>query len=108
MQPAGLVEVNLMNMPDSRLLKPYYTVEASRAKRNDGNIDAYAKTILRVPTPSAGGPGVGCGEMIRVKDGWEGTGFFSRQPSYEACLKYCERKEVSTQYCPCNRLFRGK
>ncbi|MCR4304331.1 MAG: hypothetical protein NUV63_08950 [Gallionella sp.] len=66
------------------------------------------KTILRVPTPGDGGPATGCGEMIRVKDGWEGTGFFSGQPSKEACLKYCERKEVSTQNCPCNRFFKGK
>ena len=63
------------------------------------------KTILREPIRSAG---EGCGEMIRVNDGWEGTGFFSGQPSYEACLKYCEQKEVPAQNCPCNRLFKGK
>lgn len=48
-----------------------------------------------------------CPEMIRVKDGWEGTWFFSSHPSMEACLKYCERKEVSPQNCPCNRFFKG-
>jgi hypothetical protein len=47
--PSELVEANLMNMPASSLLKPYYTVEASKAKRHDGNINAYAKTILREP-----------------------------------------------------------
>jgi hypothetical protein len=107
--PAELVEVNLMNMPDSRLLKPYYTVGASKAKRSDGNVSAYAKTILRVPTPSAGGPGVGCPEMIRKGNGgWDGIGWFRDQPSKEACFKYCEQKEVAVQDCPCNRLFKGK
>jgi hypothetical protein len=47
--PPELVEANLMGIPASSLLKPYYTVEASRAQRNDGNVNAYAKTILREP-----------------------------------------------------------
>jgi len=103
--PAELVEANLMNMPDSRLLKPYYTVAAVKAKLADGNISAYAKTILREAFPTGN---MGCGEMIRTGDGgWDGIGWFSEQPSKEACLKYCEREEVSAQNCPCNRLFRG-
>lgn len=65
------------------------------------------QTILRVPTPGDGGPGTGCGEMIRVNDGWEGTGFFSEQPSYDVCLKYCEVKGVSQERCPCRKLFKG-
>ena len=47
--PAELVEANLMNMPDSRLLKPYYTVEESKEKRQSGNVSEFAKTILREP-----------------------------------------------------------
>jgi len=105
--PAQLVEANLMNMPASSQLKPYYDVAAVKAKLADGNIDAYAKTILRVPTPSAGGPGGNCGEMIRTGDGgWDGIGWFRKQPSIDACLKYCERKEVSAQDCPCDRFFK--
>lgn len=63
------------------------------------------KTILREAYPTAAG---GCSEMVRVNDGWEGLGFFRLQPSYEACLKYCDRKGVSQQNCPCNLLFKGK
>jgi hypothetical protein len=106
--PSELVDANLMSMPASSLRKSYYTVEAAKAQRQDGNVSAYAKTILREASGIAGGPGSNCPEMIRVNDGWEGTGFFSGQPSYEACLKYCERKEVSAQNCPCNRIFKGK
>jgi hypothetical protein len=103
--PTVLVEANLMSTPDSRLLKPYYTVEAARAQRNHGNVSAYVKTILRGATQSAG---QGCPEMVRKGNGgWDGIGWFSKQPSKEACLKYCEEKEVSAQNCPCDRLFNG-
>jgi hypothetical protein len=63
------------------------------------------KTILREAYPGAAG---GCTEMIRTNDGWEGIGFFKSQPSYEACSKYCGRKGVDQQNCPCKNLFREK
>jgi hypothetical protein len=66
---------------------------------------AQYKTILREAYPTAPG---GCSEMVRVNDGWEGLGFFSHQPTYEACLKYCAQKGVSEQNCPCNSLFKGR
>lgn len=50
-----LAQSNLMNMPASSQLKPYYTVEDSKTKRQDGNVIAYAKTILREAYPGAGG-----------------------------------------------------
>lgn len=63
------------------------------------------KTILRV---AYAGAGRGCGEMIRTGDGgWNGIGWFSKQPSKDACLKYCEREKVLAQDCPCNTLFKG-
>ncbi|MDD2743832.1 MAG: hypothetical protein PHV02_16325 [Rhodocyclaceae bacterium] len=63
------------------------------------------KTILREPIQSAG---AGCGELIRKGNGgWEGTYWFSSQPSKEACFKYCEQNEVSAKDCPCNRFFKG-
>jgi len=103
--PEQLVAANLMSTPDSRMLKSYYTIEQVKEQMQGRNIAVEAKTIFHEPIRSAG---EGCGEMIRVNDGWEGTGFFSGQPSYEACLKYCARKEVSAQNCPCNRFFKGK
>ncbi|MHB1116707.1 hypothetical protein [Sideroxydans sp.] len=45
--PTVLVHSNLIGKPASSLLKPYYTVEAAKAEREDGNISDYAKTILR-------------------------------------------------------------
>jgi hypothetical protein len=53
--PAELVQANLMNMPASDQLKPYYNVAAVKAKLADGNVSAYAKTILREPLKSGDG-----------------------------------------------------
>jgi len=65
------------------------------------------KTILREPVKRVGPEG--CAKMVPYgKGGWLGLDWFSDQPSYEACLKFCESKGVSPQNCPCNFLFKGK
>ena len=64
------------------------------------------KTILREAYPGASG---NCGEMVYDgRGGWTGIGWFKKQPSREACLKYCEREKFTAQYCPCEKLFEGK
>lgn len=62
------------------------------------------KTILREANLGVAG---GCSEMIHTNEGWEGLGFFKLQKSYEACLKYCDRKGVNQSNCPCETLFKG-
>lgn len=95
----------IVGTPAQSLLKSFYTVEGVDAKNSNISMPEY-KTILREAIPNVWS---GCGEMIRKGNGgWDGIGWFSDQPSKEACLKYCERKEVSAQNCPCNRLFKGK
>lgn len=106
--PTELISPNMIfSDPDGqveRLEKGFITAEIVRRIIGGYRQPEY-QTILREPIQSAGED---CPEMIRVKDGWEGTGFFSGQPSNEACLKYCMQKEVSIQNCPCNRFFRAK
>lgn len=52
------------------------------------------------------GPGA-CGEMIYDgKGGWYGTGLFGE--THEACLQICARDKISTEYCPCEKLFKMK
>jgi len=98
----------IVGSPDERILKSFYTVEGVNKQNHYISVPEY-KTILRERSGVAGGPGSNCGEMIRKGNGgWDGIGWFRDQPSKEACLKYCERKEVSAQDCPCDRFFKGK
>lgn len=49
----------------------------------------------------------GCGEMIYDgRGGWFGLGWFRDKPSLDACNKYCERKKIEPEYCPCETLFK--
>lgn len=81
------------------------TAEAIRQFNSSLTQPEY-KTIFHEPIQSAG---AGCGEMIYDgHGGWTGIGWFRRQPSHEACLKYCEHEKMPAQYCPCDRLFKGK
>ena len=67
-------------------------------------------SILRTPIDYGPRPADGnSSRKIRTEDGgWLGIGWFSDQPSLEACLKKCAREKVSPQDCPCNTLFKGK
>lgn len=94
----------IVGRPASSLLKPFYTVKDVDDKNYYIRLPEY-KTILREAVKGD----MGCSEMIRTKDGgWEGLGFFRLQPTYAACLKYCEQKGVDQQTCPCKKLFRGE
>lgn len=64
------------------------------------------KSILREPIQSAGAR---CGEMIYDgKGSWIGIGWFRDQPSYKACLKYCEQRGINENFCPCAALTKGE
>ena len=63
------------------------------------------RSILRETYAGATG---GCMEEIRTGDGWMSIDWFSSQKTYEACLKVCEREKVTSQNCPCAKLFKGK
>lgn len=67
--PPKLVQKNLMSTPDSRLLKPYYTIEQAKAQRQGGNIADYAKTILREALPNERINQM-CMEMVLYKGYW--------------------------------------
>jgi hypothetical protein len=105
--PAELMEANLMSMPASSLRKSYYNVAAAKAQRQNGNVSKYAKTILREPV-SGEGSSVNCERLVPYGEGgWLGIDWFTDQPSLDACLKFCDRKQVKTEACPCNPIFKG-
>lgn len=51
-----------------------------------------------------------CPKMVSYgkQGGWIGLDWFTDQPSLDACLKFCDRKKVSAETCPCNEVFKGK
>ena len=71
-------------------------------KHNENNKPEF-KSILRGPLKDTGYGR--CAEMIYTNDGWESLGFFRSKRSLDACLKYCDRREVSRKDCPCEKLF---
>ena len=75
-------------------------------QENEGFRQPEFKTILREPVK---GVWAGCPEMVPYgKGGWLGLDWFSDQPTYEACMKFCEAKGVSAENCPCKNLFKWK
>ena len=67
--PPELVRANLMSTPDSRMLKPYYTIEQVKEQMRGRNIADTAKTILREPLPKERINQM-CEELILYKGSW--------------------------------------
>ena len=106
--PAVLINKDanvIVGRPATSLLKAFYTVAEVNAKNAAISTPEY-KTILREPVK---GVWAGCGEMVYDGNGgWIGVGWFKKQPTLEACLKYCEREKMPEEFCPCNSMFKGK
>lgn len=82
----GVISVETIKRLNSRARQPKY------------------QTILRTEIDAPEGR---CGEMVYDGHGrWMGIGWFKDQANREACVKYCEREDITTQYCPCKKLFK--
>jgi len=107
--PTELTSPNMIfSDPDGqveRLGKSFITTEMIQQIIGGYKQPEY-KTILREPIRSAG---QGCPKLISYgkQGGWIGLDWFTDQPSLEACLKFCDRKNISTKTCPCNSIFKG-
>lgn len=106
--PAELINTQanvIVGRPAASLLKSFYTVEGVNEENRGIETPAY-RTILR--EPYAGGGEGRCPKMVPYgKGGWLGLDWFSRQPTYEACLRFCNDKTVAPENCPCANLYKG-
>lgn len=97
----------IVGSPASSLLKSFYTAGQVDDKNRPISTPEY-KTILREPVKGGDGSAVNCETLIPYgKGGWLGFDWFTDQPSLDACLKFCNRKQVNTESCPCNTIFKG-
>jgi hypothetical protein len=108
--PAEIKTPNIIvSSPDTeveKLGRNLITVELIRRANSELTQPEY-RTILREPITNAGGSR--CDKMVPdSKGGWLGLDWFSDQPTYEACTKFCANKNVSPEHCPCTTLFKGK
>ncbi len=101
--PAEISKVNvIVERPPAALQKSFYTVEQVK-ERNRNLREEIFKTIVRTPLEES----ALCPEEIKDGKGtWYGINWFSDQPSYEACLSFCKKNQISGKDCPCDRLFK--
>jgi hypothetical protein len=103
--PTEFKSINLVvdTKGDEKAITATPIVTAGLVKQLNGDSKTIQREAVRYEGPGS------CGEMIHDgKGGWYGIDFFSKKPSYEACVKFCEQKKIPKQYCPCEALFKGK
>lgn len=77
-------------------------------RHNEVSRQPEYRTILREPVKGGVGSAVNCERLVPYGEGgWLGFDWFADQPSLDACLKFCDRKQVKTDSCPCNTIFKG-
>lgn len=105
--PAEFKNINLViNVlkHEKKLLSQGVTSAEMVKELNSSLTQAEYKTIVRTPTE-----GRNCMAMIHDGHGsWFNSGYFSARSNYEACMKVCEQEKMTSQYCPCDRFFKGK
>lgn len=105
--PSETKALNLLfSSPDTeveRLGKRFVDAETIKRIANEYSQPEY-RTILReeIVEPA--------GRCIKTdfypNAGWLSPDWFSDQPSLNACLNFCARKSIDTEFCPCGSLFK--
>lgn len=111
--PGEFKDINLVisTKAEEKTLTGQSPVSADLVKKLNGRLTQpeYRSILREAVKVGAEGSAVNCEEMIPYgKAGWLGLDWFTDQPSYEACLKFCEKKGVSPKHCPCDRIFGRK
>ncbi len=99
--PAEFTAINLLVHTKETNITAQPIITQDILKKMNGSYKTINRNAARYEGPGA------CGEMIYDgKGGWHGTGLFGK--THEACLQICVRDKISPQYCPCEKLFKGK
>lgn len=106
--PTELTKANVIGgRPATKLLNPFYSVAQVKEENRYVNTPEYGTVLRAAVKRGAVGSSVNCIEMVPYGNGgWLGLDWFSDQPTYEACLRFCAAKGVSPQNCPCTALFK--
>lgn len=108
--PAELKTINVAvsTLGDEDKLTSLGFVSAEKIKELNSDFkQPEYKIILREPLKGSGV--TSCGYLIPYgKGGWLGLDWFSEQPTLDACLRFCGRKGVNQQNCPCETLFKNR
>ncbi len=101
------VVIGLANQTVEALVKQGLVSAETVSKRNSELIRIQDHpTIIREVMPNAG---KSCPEMAYDgRGGWVGIDWFKDQPSYEACLQYCNQRITGAKNCLCDSFFKGK
>ena len=95
----------IVGRPATSLLKSFYHVEDVDAKNAPIGTPEY-KAILGEAVKGAGST---CMKIDYYgKAGWLSPDWFTNQPTLDACLKFCDRKKIGAESCPCNSIFKRK
>lgn len=99
--PIEFTTINLLVHTKEKNITVHSVITADLMKKLNGGYQIIHRDAVRYEGPGA------CGEMIYDgKGGWYGTGLFGK--THGACLQICARDKISPQYCPCEKLFKGK
>lgn len=107
--PAEINTPNLISSaPDmevERTGKNFFSAEMIQAFTASYESDV-SKTVLREAVTNAGRSCIKTDYYENA--GWLSPDWFTDQPSLEACLKFCGYKNIKTNNCPCNAIYKGK
>lgn len=107
--PTEFKSINLVvdTVNNSAELARLGKVSAEKVKQLNGSLtQPEYREILRERIVGSGDE---CPVMVSrgKKGGRVAMDWFTNQPNLEACLRFCEYKEVSPETCPCNQLFKA-
>jgi len=107
--PTEFKSINLVvdTVNNSAELARLGKVSAEEVKQLNGKLTQ--SEYREISRERIAGSGDGCPVMVSrgKKGGSVAMDWFTNQPNLEACLKFCEYKEVSPETCPCNQLFKA-